>query len=72
MDLYETAIQRDTPLGQYRLACCYEAGRGVPKDWKKARELYQKAAAQKEPHAIQRIKKLEKQPFWRKLLDGTL
>ena len=42
--LLRMAVAQDDPSGQSYLARCYETGRGVPRDERQARLLYEKAA----------------------------
>lgn len=55
----EEAARRGLPLGQYDLGCLYEAGQGVPRDRRKALELFRQAA-QEVPEARQAVRRLEK------------
>ncbi len=56
--LYSKAAEGGHILAMYRLANCYELGRGTERDEKKAEELYRKAAEQKLDIAALRLGQL--------------
>ena len=58
----KSAAQR-FPSGLYNLALCYEEGRGVKRDKKKAIEYYSQAAELGDEDAAEKVKKLKKK-FW--------
>ena len=58
VELYSKAAEGGHVLAMYRLANCYELGRGTERDEKKAEELYRKAAEQKLDIAALRLGQL--------------
>ena len=58
VELYRKAAEGGHVLAMYRLANCYELGRGTERDEKKAEELYRKAAEQKLDIAALRLGQL--------------
>ena len=52
---YERAAEHDYADAQYELGLCYEKGQGVKKDLKKARKWFEKAAANGNSRAKQKI-----------------
>lgn len=58
VELYSKAAEGGHALARYRLANCYELGRGTERDEKKAEELYRKAAEQKLDIAALRLGQL--------------
>ena len=76
MKWYRQAVEESEPRAQYNLAWCYEHGKGVPRDLRQARELYQAAAEQGYAGAREAADRLEKDGsrrgggFLRGFLDG--
>ena len=58
VELYNKAAEGGHVLAMYRLANCYELGRGTERDEKKAEELYRKAAEKKLDLAALRLGQL--------------
>ena len=58
VELYSKAAEGGHVLAMYKLAGCYELGRGTERDEKKAEELYRKAAEQKLDIAALRLGQL--------------
>ena len=56
-------------MAQYYLGLCYEEGRGVQKDTKKAKQHYQDAAAQGNKNAISALSRLKKTKWWENLFS---
>ena len=53
--LYANAAKQNHALSSYKLACCYEEGRGTKRDHSKALRFYKKASALGEPKAMHRL-----------------
>ncbi len=58
---YQKASERDYSDGHYKLGVCYQNGNGVPKDFDKAIDLFEKAYMQCHPEAEKVLAELEKQ-----------
>lgn len=68
---YRQAVEESEPRAQYNLAWCYEHGKGVPRDLRQARELYQAAAKQGYAGAQEAADRMEKDGSRRRAADSS-
>ena len=69
---YRQSVEESYARAQYNLAWCYEHGKGVARDLKRARELYLAAARQDYDGAQEAADRLEKSGGRGGLIRGFL